>query len=612
MPSVTTVYVDPSAQAGGDGSITNPFNSWSLVSWHAGYSYLQKAGTTYNGSVVVGGSGTADAPIQIGSYGNGAAPIVDGTVVFDGTAFISIQGYSIIGGASEGIAIYSSSHNVQVIGNEIHDSVAGIWMGGGASTVGHNVIANNDIFNNSVMGIAIDQVANTGNSETTISGNRIYSNGSHGIELEGNYFNVSDNIVYDNGGEIAGSSGIHIYAGGFQGTPYVDFGSYNTISDNVLYSNHDAVLSDGNGIELDQQTHNNLVSDNLAFNNDGAGVAVLDSWSNSIVGNLLIGNAQDPSDTHGLRADLILLETSAGLTANNTVSQNLSLDLQATEQAILIAGSEMLPSNTVTDNGEDLPLHIATAGEKFDFYFSGSLWWDFGGVSMHPVGWSASSGFGVVLAGDAGVETDFVGLHSEYEIVSSINDAVLQFSGSSSQYNITNNGTGSVTIDDTVDHRDLDHLVANYEGLQFSDKILFVENADNANIARLYSAALDRAPDLAGEFGWEAYYKAFIPNVAKAQGIYVSLAETPFNGLPSLADGFILSPEFQQRYGALNNSGFVNQLYHNVLNRAPDEAGLDGWLNLMDHGTSRAVILVGFAESSENIAKTAADWLLQY
>jgi hypothetical protein len=190
--------------------------------------------------------------------------------------------------------------------------------------------------------------------------------------------------------------------------------------------------------------------------------------------------------------------------------------------------------------------------------------------------------------------------------------AILQFSGSSQQYSITSNGNGSVTIDDTVDYRDGDHVVENYENLQFSDKVLFVESADGANIARLYSAALDRAPDLAGESGWEAYYKAFIPNNAKAQGIYVALAETPFSGLSSLADGFILSPEFQQRYGALDNSGFVTQLYHNVLSRVPDQAGLDGWLNLMAHGTSKAVVLVGFAESTENIAKAAADWLLQY
>jgi hypothetical protein len=32
------------------------------------------------------------------------------------------------------------------------------------------------------------------------------------------------------------------------------------------------------------------------------------------------------------------------------------------------------------------------------------------------------------------------------------------------------------------------------------------------------------------------------------------------------------SPEFQARYGALNNAAFVQQLYQNVLGRAGDPA----------------------------------------
>ena len=74
---------------------------------------------------------------------------------------------------------------------------------------------------------------------------------------------------------------------------------------------------------------------------------------------------------------------------------------------------------------------------------------------------------------------------------------------------------------------------------------------------------------------------------------------------------------FKAKYGPLNDAGFVSQLYQNVLSRVPDTSELNAWLNLMHNGDSngtlftRDMVLVGVAESSENIAKTAADWLIQ-
>ena len=55
----------------------------------------------------------------------------------------------------------------------------------------------------------------------------------------------------------------------------------------------------------------------------------------------------------------------------------------------------------------------------------------------------------------------------------------------------------------------------------------------------------------------------------------------------------------------------MSQLYENVLGRGPDPAGLAGWLDGMaNHGVTRDMVLVGFAESPENIAKVAAEWLV--
>jgi hypothetical protein len=154
------------------------------------------------------------------------------------------------------------------------------------------------------------------------------------------------------------------------------------------------------------------------------------------------------------------------------------------------------------------------------------------------------------------------------------------------------------------------------ESFQFTDKTVFVENADNANIARLYSAALDRSPDAGGLFGWEDAYANDISAATKAGGVYLALAQTNAGSGTSIAGGFTQSPEFLSKYGNLDDTGFVTQLYLNVLNRLPDPSGLSGWLGAIQKGDANGVhythemVLVGFAESPENVAKTAG-WLVQ-
>jgi len=72
-----------------------------------------------------------------------------------------------------------------------------------------------------------------------------------------------------------------------------------------------------------------------------------------------------------------------------------------------------------------------------------------------------------------------------------------------------------------------------------------------------------------------------------------------------VAQGFIDSGEFQSRYGALDNAQFITQLYANILDRAPDQAGYDWFLaNLNSGASSRAEALRVFAESPENYDAT--------
>lgn len=106
-------------------------------------------------------------------------------------------------------------------------------------------------------------------------------------------------------------------------------------------------------------------------------------------------------------------------------------------------------------------------------------------------------------------------------------------------------------------------------------------------VYRLYRATLDRAPDAGGHRGW-------IDILAQGQ-----------RDLVDVAGGFVNSPEFVQSYGGASNAAFVTLLYNNVLDRAPDAGGLQGWHALLQDGASRAQVVVGFSESAEFKINTA-------
>ena len=78
-------------------------------------------------------------------------------------------------------------------------------------------------------------------------------------------------------------------------------------------------------------------------------------------------------------------------------------------------------------------------------------------------------------------------------------------------------------------------------------------NETTASVARLYDAAFDRLPDGGGLLYWKNQVD-------------------DGNSLSTVADSFAFSAEFQNTYGNLSHQGFVEQLYHNVLDRA-GEAG---------------------------------------
>jgi hypothetical protein len=126
----------------------------------------------------------------------------------------------------------------------------------------------------------------------------------------------------------------------------------------------------------------------------------------------------------------------------------------------------------------------------------------------------------------------------------------------------------------------------------------------NEYIALLYQGALGRTPDLPGLQGWEQIGSVPpIPSEFQTTGVYVlSDVSGNFNGNLSIAGGFTNSAEFIAKYGSLTNAQFVTNLYSNILDRAPDTAGFNGWMSLLAAGNSREHVLVGFADSAEAIS----------
>ena len=54
------------------------------------------------------------------------------------------------------------------------------------------------------------------------------------------------------------------------------------------------------------------------------------------------------------------------------------------------------------------------------------------------------------------------------------------------------------------------------------------------------------------------------------------------------------------RSDTMGNQQFITLLYANVLDRAPDQGGLDYWLTAMNNGFPHYATSVAFSESAEN------------
>jgi uncharacterized protein YkwD len=116
-------------------------------------------------------------------------------------------------------------------------------------------------------------------------------------------------------------------------------------------------------------------------------------------------------------------------------------------------------------------------------------------------------------------------------------------------------------------------------------------NSPEANVViepvnRLYRAYFKRNPDVAGLNYWMGRLRSGAT-------------------LGQVSAAFASSPEFVGTYGALNDQGFVDLVYRNVLGRPADAAGAGYWvMQLGARRLDRGGVMVNFSESAEYRAAT--------
>lgn len=184
------------------------------------------------------------------------------------------------------------------------------------------------------------------------------------------------------------------------------------------------------------------------------------------------------------------------------------------------------------------------------------------------------------VTGTAGFDV-FTGLGGNDSFDGSFGIDTAVYSGTRASHTISQPAADTLQVRDNVASRDGTDTLWNVERLRFDDMSLAFDYTGHAGEAyRLYIAAFDRVPDLAG------------------LGFQISAMDSGFS-LVQVANGFLASPEFSSKYGALDDLSYVEQLYRNILHREGEADGVAYHMQELADGETRAMVLTHFSESPE-------------
>lgn len=379
-----TYYLSPTGNDSAAG--TSPSTAWRTLNradrqaYQPGERLLLQGGATFTGSLEFkqGAAGDAAHPVVVGSYGTGGAVITNSSgpavTIFD-TAGITLQDLVLKGpgaGSSQsaGIDVYNTLPGNRKLAGITIDRLDvsgfrdGISIGGGAGTAGfaHVSISDSAVHANRDNGIVTygppDLVPADGYpiQSLAISGVAAYDNlgnpANHeistgsGMNLGGvSDGTVRDSTAYGNGGSCDSSSGpVGIWVHDSTGV---------VIEHNVSYANRTAGYTDGGGFDLDQNTFDSVLEDNLTYNNYGpgymvyAGTAAQASSGNVVRFNVSMNDALSPTDIDSITYGLLMID---GYETNVQAYHNTIVQRNPGAQSPLLNLGSSLRGASIRDN----------------------------------------------------------------------------------------------------------------------------------------------------------------------------------------------------------------------------------------------------------------------
>jgi parallel beta-helix repeat protein len=296
-----TIYVGTTnCSDAGTGSSSAPYCTLAKAATVAvaGTTVLVQSGT-YVGGATVANAGAAGSPITFKPDTGASVTVQGGTNAFriNGKSYVTVQGFTITGTASYGIAVLAST-NITIANNTVTNSgnasatpavyAFGIYLSGtSASTV-----SGNHADNNSNTGIYLA----SGTTGVTVRGNEASGNASlsvtpaqgtrqaAGIGVIGASNSIIGNEVHDNE-----DSGIQIYPVSNTGGVITRGGDSTLVANNVSYNNGD------HGID-NRDVDNGRIIGNTVYHNCTSGINVEGTSLNYVIqNNIAVDNAVLPA-----------------------------------------------------------------------------------------------------------------------------------------------------------------------------------------------------------------------------------------------------------------------------------------------------------------------------
>lgn len=278
--------------------------------------------------------------------------------------------------------------------------------------------------------------------------------------------------------------------------------------------------------------------------------------------------------------------TSTSTTANQIINGSASADT-----ILGASGRDTIHGNKGNDlilGGEANDLIYGDEGEDFLFGGSGddSI---FGGVGDDVIAGGLNEINQKYLGNKRYVPTENFNGQGDDFIDGGAGFDIVMYTGPQDRYQITIEGNSLIVIDSTGENGK--DILNNVEAIRFGqDTVTFGADSIPAKLYRLYQAAFDRVPDHDGI------------------GYWVHEMVSKSLSLNQIAQFFIDSPEFKLMYGSAPSAEqMLKGFYQHILGRAPDESGLNYWLNEIRTGKlDWAGVLTSFSESLENKSLTSS------